>query len=63
MSPKTGCAGSVMNLMQVPVFNHRVEITRGILEQECSDMLKDFFENLRSSKKRQKESAGDSGTD
>jgi tRNA(adenine34) deaminase len=52
-----------MNLMQVPVFNHRVEITRGILEQECSDMLKDFFENLRSSKKRQKESAGDSGTD
>lgn len=51
MSPKTGCAGSVMNLMQVPVFNHSVELEKGILEEECSRILTDFFENLRVSRK------------
>ena len=49
MNPKAGCAGSVMNLLQVAAFNHQVEIEKGILEEECSSLLKDFFRNLRKS--------------
>ena len=52
MNPKAGCAGSVMNLLQVAQFNHQVEITRGALEEECSSMLSEFFRRLRSSKRR-----------
>ena len=50
MNPKAGCAGSVLNLMQVPAFNHQVKITRGILEKECSHLISSFFEQLRSEK-------------
>jgi len=53
MNPKAGCAGSVMNLLQVEGFNHRAEIETGILEEECSGMLKEFFRNLRERKKLQ----------
>ena len=54
MHPKAGCAGSVLNLLQIPSFNHQVEIERGVLEEECSQMLSDFFRNLREKKKCQK---------
>ncbi len=54
MNPKAGCAGSVLNLLQIPSFNHQVEIERGVLEEECSQMLSDFFRNLREKKKREK---------
>ena len=54
MNPKAGCAGSVMTLLQVAAFNHQVEIERGILEKECSDMLSEFFRRLREKKKQQK---------
>lgn len=47
MNPKAGCAGSIMNLLNVKEFNHQVEIETGILEEECSIMLKDFFAELR----------------
>ncbi len=47
MSPKSGCAGSVINLLQMDDFNHRVEITKDVLADECSALLKDFFEQLR----------------
>ncbi len=47
MNPKAGCAGSVMNMLQIMQFNHQVEITKGVLEEECSTMLSDFFRNLR----------------
>jgi tRNA(adenine34) deaminase len=47
MNPKAGCAGSVLNLLQMPQFNHQVEITRGVLEEECSTMLSSFFRELR----------------
>ena len=47
MNPKAGCAGSVLNLLDMPGFNHQVKITRGILEEECSSMLSDFFKQLR----------------
>ena len=51
MNPKAGCAGSVMNLLQVAQFNHQVEITRGVLEEECSSMLSSFFRRLRYNKR------------
>lgn len=47
MNPKAGCAGSVMNLLRTEGFNHQVEITTGILEEECSGMLRQFFRELR----------------
>ena len=54
MNPKAGCAGSVLNLLEVEDFNHKVKITRGVLEEECSTMLSDFFKELREKKKRLK---------
>ncbi len=56
MNPKAGCAGSVMNLLQVAQFNHQVEITKGVLGEECSTMLSAFFKNLRIRKEGKKES-------
>lgn len=49
---KAGCAGSVINLLNMEEFNHQVKITEGVLEEECSTMLSDFFRRLRESKKR-----------
>jgi len=42
MNPKAGCAGSVLNILDMPEFNHQVAVTKGVMEQECSDMLKTF---------------------
>ena len=50
MNPKAGCAGSVLNILQQEGFNHRVEITKGVLEEECSAMLSGFFKDLRARK-------------
>ncbi len=58
MNPKAGCAGSVLNLLQVDAFNHQVEVTRGVLEEECSTMLSGFFRELREAKKNTKNGAG-----
>lgn len=55
MNPKAGCAGSVLNLLQMDQFNHQVEVTRGVLEEECSLMLSDFFRRLRIRKKEEKQ--------
>lgn len=54
-NPKAGCAGSVLNLLQVPRFNHQVELTEGILEEECSAMLSCFFKELRKRKTKENE--------
>ena len=51
MNPKAGCAGSVMNLLQMREFNHQVEVERGLLEEECSAMLSQFFRELRQKKR------------
>ena len=51
MNPKAGCAGSVVNLLQMEGFNHRVEVEQGILEEECSQMMSGFFRELRMRKK------------
>lgn len=42
MNPKAGCAGSIYNLLQEPAFNHQVSLFKGVLEEECSQMLKNF---------------------
>ena len=54
MSPKSGCAGSVINILQMDEFNHRVEITKDVLNDECSAMLTRFFEELRIRNKAEK---------
>ncbi len=55
MSPKSGCAGSILNLLQMEEFNHQVEITKGVLADECSAMLSDFFTDLRKRLKCEKD--------
>lgn len=55
MNPKAGCAGSVLNLLQMKEFNHQVELETGVLEEECSTMLSDFFRALRKKKKAEKQ--------
>ncbi len=55
MNPKAGCAGSILNVLQMEEFNHQVEIERGVLEEECSEMLTSFFKNLRKRLKVEKE--------
>lgn len=47
--PKAGSAGSLINILQFPGFNHEVKITSGILAQECKELLQDFFRNKRKS--------------
>ena len=53
MNKKAGCAGSVLNILEMPEFNHQVKVTRGVLENECGSMLSDFFRELREKKKRE----------
>ena len=57
MNPKAGCAGSVLNLLDVKAFNHQAELTTGVLEEECSAMMTGFFRELRERKKMQKKAA------
>lgn len=54
MNPKAGCAGSILNILEMPEFNHQVCVTRGILEEECSKLLKQFFAELRERNKQEK---------
>ena len=51
MNPKAGCAGSLLNLLQFPAFNHQVEIETGILQDECAALLSGFFKEMRQKKK------------
>lgn len=51
-NPKAGCAGSILNLLNIPQFNHQVELTEGVLEKECSAMMTDFFRELRERRKK-----------
>ena len=50
MNPKAGCAGSILNLLQMEEFNHQVELEIGVLGEECSAMMKQFFKELREKK-------------
>ena len=51
MNPKAGCAGPILNILEMPQFNHVCSVTRGVLGDVCSRMLSDFFRELRNSKK------------
>lgn len=51
MNAKAGCAGSVLNILEMEGFNHQVEVVRGVMEKECSSMLSGFFRELREKKK------------
>ena len=57
MNPKAGCAGSVLNLLNVAQFNHQAELETGVLEEECSELMKRFFRELRERKKEEKRNA------
>lgn len=50
MNPKAGCAGSVLNMLKEDGFNHQAETESGVLGEECSGMMKDFFRQLRMKK-------------
>lgn len=58
MNPKAGCAGSVLNILEMDGFNHKAEVERGVLQEECSRMLSEFFRGLRERKKKQKADTG-----
>ena len=46
LNPKAGSCGSIVNLFQLP-YNHHPELVSGVLEEECSEVLKTFFKRLR----------------
>lgn len=52
MNPKAGCAGSILDMFQVREFNHQVEKVSGVLEEECSNIMTEFFRKLRKRKKQ-----------
>ena len=54
MNAKAGCGGSILNILQMEEFNHQCDVTRGVLEEECSLMLSDFFKELRKIQKEKK---------
>lgn len=47
MNPKAGCAGSVMDILNCPGFNHQVEFEEGVLKEDCKNILQEFFKDLR----------------
>lgn len=55
-NPKAGCCGSILNLLQEERFNHQVELEQGVMEEECSALLSDFFRELRRKKREAKKS-------
>ncbi len=55
MNPKAGCAGSILNILQMEEFNHKVELITGVMEEECAAVLQEFFKNLRVKNKFEKE--------
>ncbi len=52
MNPKAGCAGSVLNILNTPGLNHRVKFEKGVLEEECTELLQNFFQELRRNSKK-----------
>ena len=55
MNPKAGCAGSILNLLNMPEFNHQVEITKDVCTEESVAIMQEFFEDLRRRNKAEKE--------
>ena len=63
MNPKAGCAGSVLDLFHEPGFNHQVEMETGLLGEECSQLLKKFFKELREEGRKKKQQRSGSSED
>ncbi len=63
MNPKAGCGGSILNILEMPAFNHQAEVVRGVLSDECSNILTDFFRDLRRRLKDEKQEAGNEEND
>jgi tRNA(adenine34) deaminase len=59
--PKAGSAGSALNLLQFPTLNHRCEITGGVREEECRQLLQDFFVGQRITQKAKGERGKEEG--
>lgn len=54
-SPKSGCGGTLLNILQNPDFNHQTEISRGVLREECTEILQRFFKDLRRRNKERRQ--------
>ncbi|MBR5579089.1 MAG: tRNA adenosine(34) deaminase TadA [Lachnospiraceae bacterium] len=54
MNPKAGCGGSILNILEMPEFNHQAQVIRGVMEEECSEILQKFFKELRVRNKEEK---------
>lgn len=52
---KAGCAGSVLDVLNEPMLNHQVDVTEGVLEYECSEIMSSFFREFRKRMKQKKE--------
>ncbi len=55
MNPKAGCGGSILNILEMPEFNHQVIVRRGILQEDCTNLLNTFFKELRERNKVEKQ--------
>jgi tRNA(adenine34) deaminase len=53
-SPKSGCGGTLLNILQNPDFNHQAEVLYGVLREECTEILQRFFKDLRRRNKERK---------
>ena len=51
-NPKAGSAGSILNILEEPRFNHQCEVTRGVLKEECEELMKGFFKEIRAKKEQ-----------
>ncbi|MDE7187014.1 MAG: tRNA-specific adenosine deaminase, partial [Lachnospiraceae bacterium] len=63
MNPKAGCGGSILNILEMPEFNHQVQVRRGVLAEECTQMLTTFFKELRVRNRQEKERLANSSND
>ena len=57
MNPKAGCGGSILNILEMPEFNHQVQVERGVLAEACTQMLTTFFRELRERNRLEKKAA------
>ena len=54
---KSGCGGTLLNILQNEAFNHQVEVVSGLMQEECTEILQRFFKDLRKRNKMRKKSA------
>ena len=58
-SYKSGCGGTLMNILQNNEFNHQVEVETGVMQEECTAILQKFFKELRRRNKMRKKAAAE----